>query len=354
MRSRSLLLLTCSVFLAAQAHAQLQRIVLQGSGAPQVFTELSAAIVAAQPNDKLYFSGGTFTADSSVTVDIPLHFIGAGISPDSSSVTGVTTISTPGSEYFIITTGGSGSTFTGIRFALPEVMYYGWDATNDDPTGLVFERCIWTNTLAVHNNSNPGASSSVFNECIFQRHLYGQSGTLATLNRCVLDYNPGTGTTISGFHGGALTLSHCVLLTGGVGNSGGCTIENCIFTSTSAPVWQSSGAIITNNLVVSAGLWSNMTPGSYEGNVTGVDVTTIFISEDNTDFNWYDDLHLQPSSVGIGMATDGSDVGIYGTNSPFKPGAVPYNPHFRSATIAPATSPNGDLPVNIRVAAQTN
>jgi hypothetical protein len=33
---------------------------------------------------------------------------------------------------------------------------------------------------------------------------------------------------------------------------------------------------------------------------------------------------------------------------------VPFNPHFLSATIAPATSANGDLPVNIGVAAQTN
>jgi hypothetical protein len=54
------------------------------------------------------------------------------------------------------------------------------------------------------------------------------------------------------------------------------------------------------------------------------------------------------------MATDGTDVGIYGTASPYKPGGVPYNPHFRSATIAPATDPDGDLPVNIRVAAQTH
>jgi len=99
---------------------------------------------------------------------------------------------------------------------------------------------------------------------------------------------------------------------------------------------------------------SNMTPGAGVGNVLGVVATEIFISEDNTDFEWSDDLHLQATSVGVGMATDGTDVGIYGTNAPFKPGAVPYNPHFRSATIAPATNPNGDLPVNIRVAAQPN
>ena len=67
-----------------------------------------------------------------------------------------------------------------------------------------------------------------------------------------------------------------------------------------------------------------------------------------------DDLHLLPGSPGVGAGSDGTDIGIYGTGSPWKPGNVPYNPHFRSANIAGATNPNGELPVNIRVAAQPN
>ena len=65
-------------------------------------------------------------------------------------------------------------------------------------------------------------------------------------------------------------------------------------------------------------------------------------------------MHLAPGSGGIGAADDGTDIGIYGSSSPYKPGNVPYNPHFRTATVAPATNPNGDLPVNIHVAAQPN
>ncbi len=67
-----------------------------------------------------------------------------------------------------------------------------------------------------------------------------------------------------------------------------------------------------------------------------------------------DDLHLQTGCVGVGHGTGGTDVGIYGSSSPYKPGAMPFNPHFRQADIAPSTNNNGALPVNIRVAAQSH
>lgn len=353
MKTRLLSLCIGAGLLVSSAEAQLQRIVLQGTGAPQVFTDINAALAAAQPNDKLYFSGGTFSSSAAITISTPLHFIGAGIHPDSSAVTSTTTITTTAGN-FVITTGASGSTFTGIRFNPNSYFYYGASEADDDPTGLLFERCTFDTRVYTANGSTVGASSTTFNECVFHSLLNGATGVTATLTRCVLDYQAGTGAEVSGFDGGGLTMRHCVGLGTRVGNSTNSTLENCVFTRTSAPIWQSGGSILTNNLCVSAALVSNMTPGPTVGNVLGVLVTDIFISEDNTDFEWSDDLHLQATSLGVGMATDGTDVGIYGSNAPFKAGAVPYNPHFRSATIAPATNPNGDLPVNIRVAAQAN
>jgi hypothetical protein len=86
----------------------------------------------------------------------------------------------------------------------------------------------------------------------------------------------------------------------------------------------------------------------------GVDPASIFINEANGNYQFTDDLHLAPGSSGIGGATDGTDIGIYGSSSPYKAGAMPYNPHFRAASVAPATNADGDLPVNIRAAAQNN
>ncbi len=348
---RRTLLLLALPFLGFTASAQLQRIVVQGTGAPQVFTDITSALTAAQSGDKLYLSGGTFSSATPIVFDKQLHVIGAGMGPDSSAVTGITVLSTEGTNDILLTTAASGSTFTGIRFDPGQYFQYGTSDADDDPTGVIFERCTFDTRLIADNGTN-GSSSTLFLECIFHSFLYGADGTSATLERCILDHQAGTGAEISGFSNG-LIMRHCIGLGTRVGNSDNCIIENCIFTRTSAPFWQSNGATLTNNLLVSTSLVSNMGGFVSTDNVLGVPVTDIFINEDNADFEWTDDLHLQPSSVGIGMASDGTEVGIYGTSSPFKEGAVPFNPHYRSATIDAATNANGDLPVNIRVAAQT-
>lgn len=355
MRTKIFTLLTGVSLLGGSVHAQLQRIVLQGNGDPQVFTSIHVALAAAQPNDRLYFSGGTF-GDSTITITIPLHFIGAGIGPDSSAVTGTTTLATANNsgDDIVITTGASGSTFTGIRFNPDGYFYHGHDGTDDDPTGLVFQRCVFDKRVYMTWDETTASSSSTYEECIFHSLLVGGDGVNATLSKCILDYQAGTGAEVTEFGTGGLTMRHCICLGTRIGNSANCVVENSIFTRTSAPFWQSNGATLTNNLLVSPILVSNMSPGAASGNVLGVNEADIFINEDNTDFEWSDDVHLQDTSVGVGMASDGTDVGIYGSSTPWKEGSAPFNPHFRSATIAPATNGNGDLPVNIRVAAQTH
>jgi hypothetical protein len=346
MRTKTLSLTSAVLLLSTSISAQLQRIVLQGSGAPQVFTDLGAAVVAAQPGDKLYLSGGTFSVTGDLVVDKPLHFIGAGIGPDSSSVTNTTAISTSGETQVL--TAATGSSFTGIRFS--NVMQYGDGSANYSPTGIVFQRC----EFGSYANLGAGSETSI-DECLFRHRLYGNDG-IAVVTRCIFTFG-GTAThqPISAFGTGGLTMDHCTVIQGRVSNSPGAHVSNCIFTREgSAPFWQSNGAVITNNLCVYTALVSNMTPAAESGNLLGVPVPEIFISEADQNYDWTDDIHLQPTSAGVNMAADGTDVGTYGTSSPYKPGAVPFNPHFRSATIAPATDVNGDLPVNIRVAAQTH
>ena len=50
----------------------------------------------------------------------------------------------------------------------------------------------------------------------------------------------------------------------------------------------------------------------------------------------------------------GTDIGIYGTAEPFKDGGVPNNPHIQINSIGSSTNAEGDLPINIKVAAQDN
>ena len=345
------LLFSTALATVAITQAQLQRIVLQGTGAPQVFTDITAALAAAQPDDRLYFSGGTFNSETAITIGIPLHFIGAGIHPDSTGVTSTTTISTGGGNYIIFTTGATGSSFTGIRFN-PSGVQYGTSVADDDPTGMVFQRCEFPVRLYL-GITTPGASSStLFDECVFHSFVAGHEGVTATFTRCIFDVG---NTAVGNFDSGVL-LSHCVFLgeTRFDGNLN-MVVENCIFTNTAAsvPLYQCDGATVTNSLFTSSAITASSGLISV-ANQLGVPAASIFVNETDGFYQYTDDLHLAVGSGGIGAADDGTDIGLYGSGTPYKPGAVPFNPHFRAAVIAPSTNANGDLPVNIRVAAQPN
>ncbi|MBK8614050.1 MAG: hypothetical protein IPN85_11360 [Flavobacteriales bacterium] len=337
------------------AEAQLQRIVLQGTGAPQVFTDINAALAAAQPNDKLYFSGGTFISSTAFTIGMPLHFIGAGVNPDSTIVTSATTIATTSGD-IIIPTAATGSTFTGITFDAASDIQYGTSGTDDNPTGILFQRCRFLCHTYL-DFDDYSTSSTVYDECIFNQYVSGGTGsgntTSATFTRCIFDYAIGTGSCIGEV--GNLFISHCVFLgEQAFRNSDGAIMENSICTDASYPVYQSNGVTFTNCLFSGTTYTGNSSGEVITNCQLNVPAASIFINEIDNNYQFTDDMHLAPGSGGIGAADDGTDIGIYGSSSPYKPGNVPYNPHFRTATVAPATNPNGDLPVNIHVAAQPN
>ncbi len=338
-------------FLAALAlmtsmSAQLPRIVLQGSGAPQVFASIYDAVAAAQPNDKLYFSGGIFLADSGLTLNMPLHFIGAGIHPDSTNVTAVTILTTNGSDDFIFNTGASGSSFTGIVFNPDGELYYGTDGTNDDATNMLFDRCSFKYFRV--GQVEPSTSSSVFTECVFYDGFAGNGGA-AIVERCIFAGGP-----INIFRPSGLNLSNSVILGQRLQNSGNAIVQNCVFTYAGAPLWQVNGVQITNCIINSDVMFSNSSGNTETNTIYSQTAAMTFVSESDGYYQFTDDLHLLPGSPGIGAGNDGTDIGIYGTASPFKPGNVPYNPHYRQANIATATDANGDLPVTIKVATQPN
>lgn len=346
MNHRSTLLLAVTALLCAPADAQLERIVVQGSGAPQVFTSIYDAVAAAQPNDKLYFSGGTFLANSGLTLTMPLHFIGAGIHPDSTAATLPTVLTTNGSADFVFPTSASGSSFTGIRFNPGGEIYYGTNGTDDDAVDMLFERCSFKYVRL--GWVEPSTSSTTFNECVFYNGLGGYGGA-ATVDRCIFQ-----GGAINIFRPSGLILRNSVVLGQRLQNSQNALVENCVFTYNGAPLWQVSGVQITNCIINSAGMFSNSSGNTETNTIYSQTPAMTFVSETDGAYQFTDDLHLLPGSPGVNAGNDGTDIGLYGTSSPFKPGNVPYNPHFRTATIAPATNSNGELPVNIRVAAQPN
>jgi hypothetical protein len=334
-----------AILVAGNLHAQLPRIILQSGGTPQVFTTVNEALTAAQPNDKLYFSGGTFNEAAGITIDKPLHLIGAGVSPDTANVTGVTTLSTGGSTEITITTAASGSTFTGINFNPGGEVQYGTSVADDDPKDLIFQRCVFDSPLYLGFSEGASASSS-FDECIFRGTISGRASN-AVITNCILD-----GATLSLFRPSGLILRNSVVLAARLQNSGNAIVQNCVFTYSGAPLWQVGGVQISNCLITGTGMFSNSSGNQESNNIYDQPAGSIFVNETNGVYSFDDDLHLAPTSPGVGAGNDGRDIGIYGSGSPYKEGASPYNPHYRAADIGGATNSSGELPVNIRMAAQ--
>lgn len=346
MKTRITFFLFSMGLLAGAANAQLPRVILQSGGTPQVFATVNEALTAAQPNDKLYFSGGTFLEATGIIIDKPLHFIGAGIHPDTANVTGVTTWATGGSTRITITTAASGSTFTGITFNPGGDILYGTSADDDDPTKLIFQRCAFSRPVSLGFVEGASSSSS-FNECIFRYTLTGRAGT-AVITNCIFD-----GAGISLFRPSGLFLKNSVILKAQVTNSENAIVQNCVFTMNGAALWQVSGVQISNCLITGTEMFSNSGLSNQESNnIYEQAAASIFMNENNGIYSFDDDLHLAAGSPGSGAGNDGRDIGLYGSGSPYKEGVAPYNPHYQAATINGATNSAGELPVNIRMAAQ--
>ncbi len=349
------ILLPLLIGCALHTQAQHARIVVQHAGNVQVFTDLEAAISAAPSNSDIYLSGGTFLVPGGFALDKTLHFIGAGINNDSTNATGATILTTNGTAHFRLTSGASGSSFTGIRFSTPgsnNCLVFGTAQGDQSVVSVEFLRCAFNQRVMLGVQA-PSEASSAFTECIFHNLLNGYDGT-AQFTRCIFDHQAGTGAEVSGFLDHGLTMHNCVGLGTRVGDSPGAMITNSVFTRNSAPFWQSSGSTLLNNLLVSNELVINMSGHVHSGNILSVPVGAIFVSEGDGKYQFSDDLRLQANCPGVGAGTDGTDIGIFGTSSPFKVGMIPHTPHFRRVSVAPATNANGDLPVQVKVAIQPN
>jgi len=355
MRSSTFLSVAAGLALSTSLSAQLPRIVVDGVTAPQVFTDLNAAITAAPANSNITLSGGSFIVPGGFALDKPLHFVGAGIHTDSTNATGATILAADNSDIFALTSGASGSSFTGIWFNNEGnvTLSLGTGAGDQVVTGVDFLRCMFQKEVRL-GVVEPSNSSSSFTECIFHGVFRGSGGT-SVVNRCILDYNPGTGGMIVTFRPSGLSLLNSIVLNGKTDQCQNATITNCVFTRpTSAAIWQSNNSTVTNCIFSYSEVFSNTSNGVEYDNIFNQDAASIFVNEVDGAYHFTDDMHLAGTSPGIGAGSDGTNIGIYGSDSPYKPGAVPHVPHFRRVDIAQGTDANGDLPATVRVAAQPN
>lgn len=334
------ILITAAITLSGSNYLLAQnKITLSHLGVPSFFTNLSTALTSAANGDTLYLPGGTIQPlASDITINKSVHIVGAGHYPDSTVATGRTIITT----LRFLTGSGGGS----IQGCAVSNLYIGY-ASNQNITGLSVSRCtigyfrlgndnvstidniyltdnVFTGDLLIHN-SYPNVL--LIRNIIDNHGLSGQG--LFIKNNIFYAYY---GSALIGFTSCNL-VNNVIVCTGSNNLSLG--TQNCNY---------------SNNLFIPN--VSNWGTNTQQNSLLNQTQANTFENASGSAFSYTNNYKLKSSSPGNDYGTDGTDVGIYGTTSPYKDGAVPFNPHIRFKSISSETTPQGILNVTISVSAQ--
>ena len=195
----------------------------------------------------------------------------------------------------------------------------------------------------MRSDVEPGASSCLFSNNIIDGYMGGASvfGEPPGFTSCIIRNN-------IFFYGSACGYG-CIYPI----KSTYSTFENNIFLGInygSSLTGSSTFSYFNNNLFVDT--WSPPIPSFASNNIISQPANSIFINQSGSSFSYSQNYHLQPSCTGKNAGKDGTDIGIYGGNYPWKDGSIPFNPHIQLKNISNETDQNGNLNVNIKVAAQ--
>lgn len=321
---------------------------------------LVAFVQNANSGDTIILPGGPFNLNGSLLIDERITLIGAGVLGVGTPVTGVTTIIGEGgafAEKVRILAGGAGSSFHGIRFEA--TVEFGGFGNNAPSFSATFVRCLFTQTFTLGAWSSPvtppAASNVHLKHCIF---LFGISNAGSTAPQGFLAENCIIQDGLSfGLNSASAVVTQCMILdmTTINGSNPGVQFTNNVFARQNGTYDLNSASDYYNNLFVllsgGAGLnWSGANGGNNA--VTTNTLSSIF---DNVgsyqDYDQAYDYHFIVTTwntIGLG----GFQPGIYGGPSPWKEGAIPFNPHWLSLSPALGATNGGTISVNLSGAAQ--
>lgn len=339
MKQFSSILLVVLTFISHDAISQ-NLIAVQNGGNPTFYQQVDSAIVHSQDGDTIFIPGGAWNIN--VTIDKRLHIIGVGHNPDSTAATFPTKFIS-----FLLASGASHGSVSGIyveaHIAIrnyESVNYYDISRCN---IGVFELNSQCSNFILSENIIRSYISGRGAFNCSFFNNIF--TGSFATVN-------PPSFVNSVFRNNIFLYPSYCDY---------GCSLsitaqfslfENNIFASSTRNLIGVSNSTFNNNL-----FFEDITtfPGTNVGSncIINQPQNSIFINVPNIPtFSYQNDYNLQPNCPGKNAGTDGTDLGIYGGIYPWKPGSVPFNPHFQTVNISPVTNTSGNLPVNIKVSAQ--
>ena len=306
-----------------------------GNNAKQ-YTDLQEAVNGAKSGDYLYLSGGIYDLTNyfwtgydekgrhtgMLVVDKPLHFVGAGYrGADIPHIQ---------KGRFAFRKSASGSTITGLMIENLDL---------DSVSNTNVSRCKITNHFALCGRG----VNDVITECeintLVGRVTLVNTYAAAAYYDCLISKNIIFGDII-GSNGkpNNVTLTNNVIR-GAVGVQNAIVKNNILCYVNNFDATYSE---VMNNLVVGYFPANDFT--TYSNNLEGYTTADIFVDYGKGDY------HLK--GPGKTTATDGKEVGIYGTDYPFKDNRLPAIPYFSKRSVSSETDVNSKLKIDVTIEAQ--
>lgn len=322
------------------------------------------------PGDTIILPGGAISSPNLV-IDKQLTLIGAGILQSGTPVTGITqwTSTTPNqgtSPGLYIVSGGAGSSFHGIEFN-SSVRFSG-GGNNAPSFSATFVRCslrggLYLSTFGQFSIWSACPANLTLKQCLITGINYGASSTpVANLqvHNCFIAEAVG----ITGTNPASSTLvNQCIILGNGThtANAGVVFSNNIFAKNTGTFSFQDSYASFNNNVfgTLAGGSLPAFGFNAFASDNLPATITSIF--QTVTDFTYFNpnfNYQLPPGSPAIGIGQGDLDAGVYAgaPGTPWKPNAIPFNPHWvellPSGTLG--TTNGGTINVNFTGAAQEN
>ncbi|MCX6271320.1 MAG: hypothetical protein NTU44_08915 [Bacteroidetes bacterium] len=334
------------------AQSGLEVITVDHLGTPRFFTRLDSAVNFAQNDDVIYLSSGVFTLSDTLAVSKRIKLYGVGHYADSTTATGgITKII--GSLRFA--SASDGSFFSGIYLTGNLITL----------SGVTKMSIIYSSieSISVFDPNGPLGSNVIYiSDCVIRTAIDGK--LVARRIQCKRSHV----NNISNVEGGS--YDHCLInylchvnntsfsnnycyanaLT--TVNYNNCTLGYFINLLQNSQAASHNNSFINNfftNSMVTSWTLPDALGNTGSGNIFfNTSWSATFVNASSS-FSYSSDYHIKATSVAKNAATDGTDIGVYGTMEPYKNGAVPDNPHIYFKQI---TTNNNTLQLNIKVSAQ--
>lgn len=332
-----------SVFLSISGQSVF---VVDNPSSSGAYGSLDSALHYAVDGDYIYLPGGSFSIGN-LKIAKRVNIIGAGHYPDSTVATGRTQLI--GDIYF--KTGADNSSIQG--FYLQGDIFMGDSCQTGNVQNIFISRISVNNIYLTYQSgtsTNCGAANIFIKDCRIRNDIRGANTQNVTVETSIISGQ------IRDFNSNAYFNNNIFLYQSSFSTSNrllrfvnNCDFSNNIFrNSYSTMITSSSNNVFYNNVFGQ----SSCSGGSCYNCLFNVDFLPLFEDVGGTGFDYSYDYRLTDTSEAKGVGLNGTDCGIYGGNNPFKPGAVPINPHIQMINIPSATDGQGRLNIQFKVRAQ--